>query len=209
MNKQLQWIQKSKIAIPAVIFCMFIAMTTSGCKKEQPEWEMILGEEPTISQGTSTTGTTADEEQNETSAEPPICVYVCGAVLNPGVVQLPPGSRANDAVAMAGGFTYEADDSYVNLAAYVTDGEKIYIPTKEEAGQLQAAAEAEARGLVNINTADSQTLCTLPGIGESRARDIIAYRQEQGAFTVPEDIMLVPGIKEAAFAKIKEFIVVK
>jgi competence protein ComEA len=175
-----------------------------------------LGEEQTASQETHSTNSkeqtakaNTESSIEDASTEPTICVYVCGAVAHPGVTELPAGSRANDAVVLAGGFTLEADVSYVNLAAYVADGEKIYIPTKEEAEANQASAEAESKGLVNINTADSQALCTLPGIGESRARDIISYRQEQGAFAAPEDIMLVPGIKEAAFAKIKDHIVVK
>jgi competence protein ComEA len=208
MKNRITQIGKRKIAMTAVIFCMFISVMIGGCKKNQPEWELILEEEQTDFQVTSTAD--ENEQSPETDLiEPPIYVYVCGAVLYPGVAELPAGSRANDAVAMAGGFTHEADVSYVNLAAYVADGEKIYIPTKEEAGAIQASEEAESNGLVNINTADSQVLCTLPGIGESRAQDIITYRQEQGAFAAPEDIMLVPGIKEAAFAKIKDYIVVK
>jgi competence protein ComEA len=216
MKKQIYDNPQKRIAITAVVFCVFICLITGGCKKEQPEWEMILGEEQTASQAASSdqtfdaipnayegTGGDQDSQANAT-----ICVYVCGAVQNPGIATLPAGSRANDAVAMVGGFTHEADDSYVNLAAYVADGEMIYIPTKDESDKLKTAAQTEAKGLVNINTADSETLCTLSGIGESRAQDIIRYRQEQGEFATPEDIMQVPGIKESAFAKIKDYIVV-
>jgi competence protein ComEA len=216
MKKQIYDIPKRKIALTAVVFCVFICLMTGGCKKEQPEWEMILGEEQTASQGTSSDNTSTDipnaysgsQSDQEVREEATICVYVCGAVQNPGIAALPAGSRANDAVAMVGGFTHEADDSYVNLAAYVADGEMIYIPTKEESVQLKTAEQTKAKGLVNINTADSEALCTLPGIGESRAQDIIRYRQEQGGFASPEDIMQVPGIKEAAFAKMKDYIVV-
>ena len=62
--------------------------------------------------------------------------------------------------------------------------------------------------LVNINTADVSQLTTLPGIGESRATSIIAYREENGAYGTIEDIMNVSGIKEAAFSKIKDYICV-
>ena len=82
---------------------------------------------------------------------------------------------------------------------------------KQEAGDACAQdAEAEsAPGLVNINTADVAALCTLPGIGESRARDIISYREANGGFGACEDIMKVSGIKTAAYEKIKDKITVK
>ena len=111
-----------------------------------------------------------------------ICVYVCGAVEAPGVVFLPDGSRAADALASAGGFAADAAEEAVNLAAKVSDGEKLYFPTCEEYVAQARQEEAAAVGLVNINTADIAQLCTLPGIGESRAEDIIAYRESHGAF---------------------------
>lgn len=145
----------------------------------------------------------------QAASEREVCVYVCGAVQNPGLVTLPSGSRAGDAVDMAGGMTVEADDAYVNLAARVEDGEKIFIPTRDEVLVLEKAQEAQENGLVNINTADSGGLCTLPGIGESRAADIISYREKNGSFGSIEDIMKVPGIKESAFEKIRDRITVE
>ena len=138
-----------------------------------------------------------------------ICVYVCGAVRNPGVVEVPSGSRAADALAAAGGFGEGAAREAVNLADWVTDGQMLYFPTEEEDREAGAEkAEAEA-GIVNINTADKAALCTLPGIGESRARDIISYREANGSFESCEDIMKVPGIKTAAYEKIRDKITVK
>jgi competence protein ComEA len=63
-------------------------------------------------------------------------------------------------------------------------------------------------GKVNINTATKEQLVTLPGIGESKADSIIAYRTEHGSFSSIEEIMEIPGIKEAVFSKIKELITV-
>lgn len=136
-----------------------------------------------------------------------ICVYVCGAVESPGVVYLSEGSRAADALEAAGGFAPGAAQEAVNLAAKVSDGEKLFFPDREEY-EAQAQTEA-ASGLVNINTADVAQLCTLPGIGESRAADIIAYREAHGGFAVCEDIMQVPGIKESVYNKISGKIAVK
>ena len=144
------------------------------------------------------------EETLSTAAE--ICVYVCGAVEAPGIVFLPEGSRAADALEAAGGFASGAAEDAVNLAARVSDGEKLYFPDCEE---YQAQSETQAAaGLVNINTADAAQLCTLPGIGESRAADIIAYREACGSFASCEDIMKVSGIKESVYNKIKDRITV-
>ncbi len=130
-----------------------------------------------------------------------IRVYVCGAVANPGVVEVAQGSRAEDALLAAGGFAEDAGREAVNLADWITDGQMLYFPTKEEARQ---AGTKTAQGLVNINTADAAQLCTLPGIGESRAADIIAYRERNGGFDSCEDIMKVPGIKTSVYEKIRD-----
>ena len=136
-----------------------------------------------------------------------IRVYVCGAVVSPGVVSLPEDSRAEDALAAAGGFAENAWREYVNLAERVQDGEKLYFPTLEETGSL-SLPESDS-GLVNINTADAAALCTLPGIGESRANDIIAYREANGPFESCEDIMNVTGIKTSVYNKIMDKITVR
>ena len=95
----------------------------------------------------------------------------------------------------------DAGREAVNLADWITDGQMLYFPTKEEARQ---AGTKTAQGLVNINTADAAQLCTLPGIGESRAADIIAYRERNGGFDSCEDIMKVPGIKTNVYEKIRD-----
>ena len=138
-----------------------------------------------------------------------ICVYVCGAVVSPGVVELPAESRADDALKAAGGFTDGAQTDYVNLAAKVEDGEKLYFPTRAEAQELDRAQEAAENGLVNINTADESELCTLPGIGSARAQDIISYREQNGNFKTKEELMKVSGIKANAYEKLKDKIIIK
>lgn len=149
-------------------------------------------------------GENASEAQDTT-----IRVYVCGAVANPGVVEIPQGSRVEDALKAAGGFGAEAGREAVNLADWVSDGQKLYFPKEGEALEEIAAEAESAPGLVNINTADVAALCTLPGIGESRAQDIISYREANGGFGACEDIMKVSGIKTAAYEKIKDKITVK
>ena len=137
-----------------------------------------------------------------------IKVYICGAVQYPGVVSLPIGSRVIDALEIAGGMTQEASQFAVNLATIVTDGEKVYIPTIEEATGGYATTTIED-GLINLNTATVTELCSLSGIGESRAEDIIAYREAHGAFLTIEEIKNVSGIKESIYNKIKDDIKVQ
>ncbi len=148
--------------------------------------------------------------------QPMIMVHVCGYVASPGVYELHEGARVYEAIDAAGGYVEEADQSYMNLAAELTDGMKIYVPgigeeytagASELSSYMPGSGTAEtAAGKVNINTADAAALQTLPGIGPSRAADIIAYREKNGAFAGIEDIMKVPGIKNAAFAKLEDMI---
>ncbi len=138
-----------------------------------------------------------------------IYVHVCGAVKNPGVVMLPEGSRGQDALEAAGGFAEDAAKEAVNLAAVLSDGMRLYFPTPEEALEAESEAQDRDAGLVDINTAGVELLCTLPGIGETRAGAIVAYREEHGDFGSAEEIMRVSGIKEGAFNKIRNLITVK
>jgi len=145
-----------------------------------------------------------------------VVVHVCGAVAAPGVYTLPEGSRVADAVKAAGGVSKDAAEAAVNLAREITDGEQIYIPTIEEweDGQV-SGSDASAKqgasgsdGKVDINHADAGQLTTLPGIGATRAADIIAYRDAHGSFGKTEDLMKVPGIKEGTYQKLKDHICV-
>lgn len=151
---------------------------------------------------------TDETEMEQTAAQTVIFVHVCGEVLNPGVYKLSEGSRIVDAVKAAGGLSEEASEESVNLAEVVTDGMQVVIPNRIEA-EAEAKQMAEsAAGLVNLNTATKAQLMELPGIGESKAEDIIHYRETVGGFRTIEEIMQVPGIKEAGFRKIKDRIAV-
>ncbi len=150
---------------------------------------------------------------------PVIYVYVCGAVKEPGLYELPYGTRGLTAVEMAGGFAAKADRDYLNLAAVLSDGQRLYIPFLSDTENLAPEDRIEGTdndgtvsgtiSKVNINTASLQELMTLSGIGEARARDIIDYRTKVGAFLTIEEIMNVTGIGEARFEKIKDSIRVK
>ncbi len=135
-----------------------------------------------------------------------IYVYVCGAVKEPRVAALPEGSRAVDALELAGGFLEDADRDYVNLAAQLSDGERLFFPSKEEAAALTKAQSDMGNGLVNINTADEALLATLPGIGTVRAKAIVEYRKKHGDFKNKESLMEVGGIKRNIYNDLEDLI---
>ncbi len=170
-----------------------------------------------IPEGMSASEGQLQESAPEPQTEQTIFVHVCGAVRTPGVYELKSGSRVYEAVQAAGGFTDDAEENYVNQAQILSDGMKLMIPTIEEAlampeyGVDMQTAEGTAGqpaddGRININTASQQELCTIPGIGATRAAAIAQYRQEHGNFDSVEDIMKVTGIKEGTYEKIKDSI---
>lgn len=148
------------------------------------------------------------EQTVNSEAEKMLKVFVCGAVVTPGVVELPADSRVQDALEAADGFADDASRDYLNLARPLTDGEKIYFPTAAEADALLEQEALERSGLVDINTADESRLCTLPGIGESRAADIIRYREENGPFSAVEELQEVDCITENIYDKLADRITV-
>lgn len=154
------------------------------------------------------------EQSTEISSEvvQKLCyVYICGEVVKPGVYAVPEGSRVYEVIELAEGLTDEADDTFINQAEPVTDGMMIRIYSKEEVetiskNQTSNVYVGETDTRVDINTAGVSELMTLPGIGMAKAEAILAYRIENDGFSSIEDLMNVPGIKEATFQQMKEHI---
>lgn len=211
------------------------AETNAGNTDQNREAESNAGDTDQNRKAEPSAGSTDRTELSDASSEETktLVVHICGAVSAPGVYELPACSRIIDAVEAGGGFLPEADEACCNLAEEIVDGCQIYIMTKTEScadGQTEKkagiqtspdsdmqttdrnvrsnSAPALENGLVNLNTADVAALMTLPGIGESRAKAIISYREQHGAFAKIEDIMKISGIKQAAFSKIKDKITV-
>lgn len=146
-----------------------------------------------------------DESASVTFACQPAscCVYICGAVVRPGVYEVPEGSRIFQVLELAGGFTEDAAVTELNQAEPVHDGQMLRVLTVEEAAAEAAEAQETADGRVNINTASVEELMGLAGIGESKAQSIVAYREEHGAFSETEELMNITGIKAGVYEKIK------
>ena len=163
----------------------------------------------------------ASSGDDGTSQDGGLTVYVTGAVNQPGVVTVATGARVADAVNACGGLSPDADGEAINMAQAVKDGQQIRVPAKgaqnaaANGGNNTASAKAggsansaDTGGLVNINTADEKALDTLPGVGPATAQKIIEYRENEGAFQSPEDIMKVRGIGKAKYEKMKDKITI-
>ncbi len=214
---------KVLFGILAVIACMLF-----GCEKRE---KVLLAELSDPQEQEETAQPTEGEALAEETETPPekeavLVVHICGAVREPGVYELPEGSRLYQAVEAAGGFLEEADADFLNQAKTLEDGSRIWIPTREETEEALSLGEGQpfitggeesgdgggnnrqTDGLVNINTASKEELCTITGIGSSRAESIIKYRTENGNFHTVEEIMNVEGIKDGLFEKIRDRITV-
>ncbi|MBQ7481217.1 MAG: helix-hairpin-helix domain-containing protein [Lachnospiraceae bacterium] len=220
--------KKSILNILSVFILSIVMALSSGCDKEDAvidlERESVLND-PTLSTYDEVTVRSDDdgrEKRNPAAeSEPDTCtditVYVCGAVNRSGVYRLPGQPRVIDAIEAACGMNEFADTDYINQAMLIEDGQKIYVPTREETAAMGDASMTgdialyDGRGetggrdeKVNINTADAAELMTLPGIGEAKAALIIEYRSGSGGFKAIEDIMNISGIKEGMFNRIKD-----
>lgn len=208
----------------AVVLGMLAAGVCYSCSaaRQGQNQEILLNEETDGGNETAAETTVSVESvpaaaESEPPSQAVYFVHVCGQVNAPGVYEMEPGGRIYEAVELAGGFTSEAGSQYLNLAQEIADGMKIEVPTVEQAREWTASGRAPAvsggtgnaagqAAKVNINTAGKDELMTLRGVGASRADDIIHYRESYGPFERIEDIMNIPGIKDAAFQKIKDSI---
>jgi competence protein ComEA len=142
----------------------------------------------------------------------PIRVHVAGAVRQPAVYELPPGSIVQHAVAAAGGPSPDADLNGINLALELRDQQQVHVPCQGEANPPPPVSGGAPGGggstgaLVDINAATAAELETLPRIGPTMAQRIIAYREANGPFGAIEDIQDVPGIGPATFEGLKDLI---
>ncbi len=224
---------KKKIIIVVVILILFIAYLI---------YEKIKESSSEIDFNTLLDGAENEEEQNKSeniveseqsktnetaNIEETIVVHITGEVKKEGVIYLKKGARIVDAIKEAGGETKEADLSQVNLAYELQDGQKIYIPNKNEKisqyiigknGETmndnsantgnESTSYNKEEAKVNINTASQAELDSLPGIGPALAQRIIDFRVENGNFNSIEDIQNVKGIGDSKYEDIKDKIVV-
>ena len=138
-----------------------------------------------------------------------VYVHVFGAVVRPGLYRLDDGARVVDVIASAGGLAPDADESAVNLARRVSDGEPLRVPVIGEAlATGETAPGVASDGRVNLNTADVSALDTLPRVGPAIAERIIQWREDNGPFTSVDDLLSVPGIGDKMLASLRDLVTV-
>ena len=147
-----------------------------------------------------------------------VTVHVAGQVASPGVYAVPSGGRVADAVVAAGGTAAEADVEQLNLAARVSDGERVYVPKKGEAapavvgpgppagGGGGGAKPGAPAGPVDLNTATAEQLEGLPGVGPATSKAILAYRSSHGRFRSVTELIEVPGIGPAKLEALRPLV---
>ena len=207
--------KKLKRYIFFIVIC-FVCMLAGGCGGET-----IVVSEPSESvkdeKNAASENVPLEEKTESVTSADKIIVYVCGAVENPDVYELDPGARINDALEAAGGFSGDADMNMINLAEPVSDGQRVYFPVQGEdmtgdSQDMNAALETDIYGddtsLVNINKAGVSELTQLPGIGETRAGQIVEYRETHGKFSSKEDLKNVSGIGDSTYEKLESHIIV-
>lgn len=137
---------------------------------------------------------------------PRLLVHVVGAVQQPGLFELPEGSRVADALARAGGVTPRADLERVNLASPVADGTQIVVPRKQAPGAAPAAPGSPGGGPVHLNSATAAELESLPGVGPVTAQKIVAHREKHGAFGSVDELEAIPGIGPKRIDQIRDLV---
>ncbi|UFJ38888.1 helix-hairpin-helix domain-containing protein [Brevibacillus humidisoli] len=188
-------------------------------------------EEQVKGQAAKTSPSSEPDEADKSTEKPALKMYVDikGSVQHPGLYQFFENDRVQHVITVAGGFLPDADISRVNLAQPLADGMVIWVPQKGDdspppyppancicqtagaatTGASSASGDANgltADGKINLNRATLQQLMTLPGVGETRAKAIITYREQNGAFSRPEELKNVTGIGEKTYAELANHI---
>lgn len=160
----------------------------------------------TLASSNAASGTIATPRNSETPIsvveKPELYVHVAGEVKTPGIYKLEVGSRVVDAIFAAGGFLESADQTSLNLARELTDGEQLLALA---VGQLQLQGSGNP-GLVSLNRSNQAELEELPGVGPALAQRLIDWRSANGGFKAKEDLLSVSGIGQKLFASIKDLV---
>ena len=191
-------------AVVLAIAAFFLAMGSGGGSL------VVAGGEPLP----SASGDVALQPATRTE----LVVEIVGAVTRPGVYRLPVGTRIGDLVDAAGGYSPRVDvdraSRDLNLAALLTDGDQVRVPSRDDAAATVGTANAgsgalpgAAGGLVDLNAATSAELEALPGIGPATAGKIIAAREEQ-SFTTVDELRSRGVLGEKTFEKVRDLVVV-
>jgi competence protein ComEA len=204
-----EWFGVRRLTVVAVTLIALVAGGWWLLRSPAPPTEAGLPYAATTTTATSSAPPTSLARAPTTSAAD-LVVHVAGAVVHPGVYRLPGGSRADAAVDAAGGPSADADLDALNLAAPVTDGERVYVPAAGEvvvpAVGASPGAATTVPGPVDINRATAEELDALPGIGPATARAIVDHRESNGPFAAVDELEDVRGIGPAKLDAIRDLV---
>lgn len=191
----LNFIQEKKYFIAVLLIFITFSLIT-GQKKEK---DLLLEEDENW-----------EIEEEIAEEKEKLFIHIAGNVGKPGLFQMEEGSRLNDLIIPGEIRDLEILDKYFNRAELLYDGQKIYIPFLEEIDETLennfTSQDSKGSDKININVDPIEELRKLPGIGEVKAKDIVNFREKNGKFKNIDDIILVKGIGQATFEKIKELI---
>ena len=202
----MDWIKENKIYVIAGIMAVLFFLYSSFDKEDE------LTE---VNEGALAMVADVEANMDEKAAVEKAIIMMAdikGAVVNPGVYEIHEGGRVVDLIELAGGLAEDADTAAINFASYVQDEMAIYVPRIGEnvnAVLPVQVGETAGNGTVNLNSAGSSELQTLPGIGPAKADAIIEYREMNGPYKSIEDLKEISGIGDKTFEKLKDLISVK
>ncbi|MGD6774461.1 helix-hairpin-helix domain-containing protein [Sutcliffiella horikoshii] len=217
--KEIWSVHKMKVLVSISVLTLISVLGWSSLNESKSDSSMQQISFIEEVQGEEVGGNSSEEieglEEVEVTAQE-VLIDIKGHVMQPGVYRMKIGDRIIDAVEKAGGFMEGADSDKVNLAALLADEMVIIVPKEgeviDEVVQQpvtnESAPTGNSGGLVNINTASVEELTSLTGIGPSKAKAIVDYRNENGLFKKEEDIMQVTGIGQKSFEKLRNEITV-
>ncbi|HWJ77498.1 MAG TPA: helix-hairpin-helix domain-containing protein [Niallia sp.] len=210
------WIQKNKkflliVGVGLILLVLYRIYPSMEGKEENEyfSFEDTLKEDDLI---------TNESVEKVESSNTVIMVDVKGAVKYPGVYEMNETARVNDAIKTAGGLLENAEEDAINFAMRLSDEMVIHVPFVGEEGSValtemsqqttNSQGEAE-NNVININKASEEELQEIPGIGPSKAKAIIEYRETNGTFTSKEQMKEISGIGEKTYEKLESYITVK
>ena len=194
-----------RLLVFAFLFVVVVAAILISLNSAKPYQSSLAAGNSTESQTTS--NSTPDAETSLLLTQPKLFVHVVGEVVNPGIYMVESTSRLFDAIFAAGGFTELADQSSVNLAREVSDGEQVIVLPVGASNSQTTRSETSAgrvEPLVSINRASQVELESLPGVGPTLAGRMIDWRTANGGFKRKEDLLKVTGIGQKLFASMKD-----
>lgn len=205
----MDWIKENKIYIIGGLCVLLFFLYSSFGKETELTEENEGASDIVVNQEMDT------EEVDKTKVEEETITMMAdikGAVVKPGVYQIEEGGRVIDLIELAGGLQQDADTAAINFAMHVHDEMAVYVPKiGEEVNALLPAQSGDSagKGKVNLNSAQSSELQTLPGIGPAKADAIIEHRETNGPFKAIDDLKEISGIGDKTFEKLKDQISVK